>query len=61
VYDETYNGEVACTTITGAGKAMTLYFSYDRPPRAEFQSKMDYLFKWTSADTYFSGMLRGIM
>lgn len=61
VYDETYNGEVACTTITGAGKAMTLYFSYDRPPRAEFQSKMDYLLKWTSADTYFSGMLRGIM
>lgn len=61
VYDDSYNGEIACTTITGAGKAMTLYFSYERPPRAVFQSKMDYLLKWTSADTYFSAMLRGIM
>ena len=61
IFDESYNGEVACTTITGFGKAITLYFSYDRPPRASFQSKMDYLLKWTSADTYFSGMLRGVM
>ena len=61
VYDEQYDGEVSCTTITGAGRAITLYFSYDRPPRAQFQSKTDYLLKWTSSDTYFSGMLRGIM
>lgn len=61
VYDEQYDGEVSCTTITGAGKAITLYFSYERPPRASFQSKTDYLLKWTSSDTYFSGMLRGIM
>ncbi len=61
VYEEGYNGEVSCITVTGAKKATTLYFSYDRPPKALFQSKTDYLLKWTSSDTYFSGMLRGIM
>lgn len=61
VYEDEYNGEVSCTTITGPGRAITLFFSYDRPPRASFQSKTDYLLKWTSSDTYFSGMLRGIM
>lgn len=61
VYDDSYNGEVACTTVTGEGKAMTLFFSYNKPPRAWYESKFDYLLKWTSADTYFSAMLRGIM
>ncbi len=61
VYEERYNGEVACTTVTGEETAMTLYFSYDKPPRAWYESRFDYLLKWTSADTYFSGMLRGIM
>ncbi len=61
VYDESYNGEVACTTVTGEGTAMTLYFSYNKPPRAWYESKFDYLLKWTSADTYFTAMLRGIM
>ncbi|MCL4340623.1 MAG: NAD(P)/FAD-dependent oxidoreductase [Candidatus Thermoplasmatota archaeon] len=61
VYEDAYNGEVACTTVTGEQTAMTLYFSYSKPPRAWYESKFDYLLKWTSADTYFSGMLRGIM
>lgn len=61
VSEEIYDGSVACTTVTGDEKAFTLYFSYNRPPRAVFQSKLDYLLKWTSADTYFSGMLRGVM
>lgn len=61
VAEELYDGSVACTTVTGDQKAFTLYFSYDRPPRAVFQSKLDYILKWTSADTYFSGMLRGVM
>lgn len=61
VYDDSYNGEVACTTVTGDQTAMTLYFSYSKPPRAWYESRFDYLLKWTSADTYFSGMLRGIM
>lgn len=61
VAEELYDGSVACTTVTGDEKAFTLYFSYTRPPRALFQSKMDYILKWTSADTYFSGMLRGVM
>ncbi len=58
---ESYNGEVACTTITGGQQAITLFFSYNKPPRANFQSKSDYFLKWTSSDTYFSAMLRGIM
>lgn len=61
VSEAMYDGAVACTTVTGDEKAFTLYFSYDRPPRALFQSKLDYILKWTSADTYFSGMLRGVM
>lgn len=61
VAEEQYDGSVACTTVTGDEKAFTLYFSYTRPPRAVFQSKLDYILKWTSADTYFSGMLRGVM
>ncbi|MCL4420363.1 MAG: NAD(P)/FAD-dependent oxidoreductase [Candidatus Thermoplasmatota archaeon] len=61
VYFESYDGAVACTTVTGPGEAITLYFTYEHPPRANFNSKMDYLLKWTSADTYFSGMVRGIM
>lgn len=61
VAEELYDGSVACTTVTGDQKAFTLYFSYTRPPRAMFQSKLDYILKWTSADTYFSGMIRGVM
>ncbi len=61
VSEAEYDGSVACTTVTGDEKAFTLYFSYTRPPRAVFQSKLDYILKWTSADTYFSGMLRGVM
>ncbi len=61
VSDDKYDGSVACTTVTGDERAMTLYFSYNKPPRAVAQSKLDYLLKWTSADTYFSAMLRGVM
>lgn len=61
VSEEVYDGSVACTTVTGDERAFTLYFSYDRPPRAMYQSKLDFLLKWTSADTYFSAMLRGVM
>lgn len=61
VSEASYDGSVACTTVTGDERAFTLYFSYDRPPRAAYQSKLDFLLKWTSADTYFSAMLRGVM
>ena len=61
VYEKEYKGEVACTTVTGGERAITLFFTYEKPPRASFQSKTDFLLKWTSSDTYFSGMLRGIM
>lgn len=61
ISEEAYDGSVACTTVTGDEKAFTLYFSYDRPPKAMFQSKSDYVLKWTSSDTYFSAMLRGVL
>lgn len=61
ISEEEYDGSVACTTVTGDERAFTLYFSYDRPPRASYQSKLDYLLKWTSSDTYFSAMIRGVM
>lgn len=61
VSEAEYDGSVACTTVTGDEKAFTLFFAYNRPPRALFQSKLDYILKWTSSDTYFSAMLRGVM
>jgi sulfide:quinone oxidoreductase len=61
VYEQDYNGECACYTITGVNEAISLWFSYEKEAKANFKSKLDYIFKWTSADTYFSGMVRGIM
>ncbi|MEM0155231.1 MAG: FAD/NAD(P)-binding oxidoreductase [Thermoplasmataceae archaeon] len=61
VYEDDYNGECACYTITGVNEAISLWFSYEKNAKANFKSKLDYIFKWTSADTYFSGMVRGIM
>ncbi|MCL4328083.1 MAG: NAD(P)/FAD-dependent oxidoreductase [Candidatus Thermoplasmatota archaeon] len=58
---ESYGGEVACTTITSGSRAITLFFSYNKPPRVNYESKSDYFLKWTSSDTYFTGMIRGIM
>ncbi len=60
LYDEVYDGSIACTTATGYERAITLYFTYNKPPRANFDSKMDYFLKWQSADTFFSSMVRGI-
>lgn len=54
-----YDGEVSCFTVTGANRGMTLHFYYGRPPRASFSSSIDYILKFTSADTYFTTMLRG--
>lgn len=61
ISEDKYDGSVACTTVTGDEEAFTLFFSYDKPPRAQFQSKTDYVLKWTSSDTYFSAMLRGVL
>lgn len=54
-----YDGEVSCFTVTGKDKGMTLHFYYGRAPRASFSSSIDYILKFTSADTYFTTMLRG--
>ncbi len=60
VYNELYEGDVACTTVTGYEKGLTLYFNYGKPPRANYDSKLDYFLKWQSGDTFFSSMLRGV-
>lgn len=60
-YDEEYNGDVYWTTMVGNDRALSLYFSYNKEPRVSFASKADYLLKWASSDTYFSGVLRGIL
>lgn len=54
-----YNGEVSCFTVTGEGRGMTLHFYYGVPPRASMASASDYILKFSSADTYFTTMLRG--
>lgn len=61
VYDDFYNGENCCPPFISREKSVSLYMSYGRPPRGYYPSKLDFLFKWTSSDTYFSGMLRGIL
>lgn len=60
LYDEIYDGSVACTSLTGYEYGITLNFNYNNPPKAKFDSKFDYLLKWQSADTFFSIMARGI-
>lgn len=60
IYNEVYDGSVACTTVTGYERGVTLYFTYTKPPKAKFDSKTDYLFKYQSADTFFSSMIRGV-
>lgn len=60
-YQSEYNGDVYWTTLVGDDRALSLYFSYTKEPRVSFASKADYLLKWASADTYFSGMIRGIL
>ncbi len=54
-----YNGEVSCFTVTGKNSGLTLHFYYGVPPRASFSSSLDYMLKFSSADTYFTTMLRG--
>lgn len=60
LYNEIYDGSVACTSLTGYERGITLNFTYNSPPKAKFDSKFDYLLKWQSADTFFSIMARGI-
>lgn len=60
-YDQEYGGDVYWTTMVGDDRALSLYFSYTKEPRVSFASKADYLLKWASSDTYFSGVLRGIL
>lgn len=61
VYDDHYSGENCCPPFISRNKSVSLYMSYDRAPRGYYPSKLDFLFKWTSSDTYFTGMLRGLL
>lgn len=59
--EEGYSGLVECFVETGMEKGMTLYYSHSMPPKVRFTSKFDHFLKWSSSDTYFSGMLRGLL
>lgn len=56
-----YDGIISCFAETGMERGITMYYSHSMAPKANFTSKFDHLLKWTSADTYFSGMLRGLL
>lgn len=59
--EEGYDGIAECFVETGMEKGITLYYSHSKPPKAKFTSKFDHFLKWSSSDTYFSGMLRGTL
>ncbi len=59
--EEGYNGMIACFAETGMERGISMYYSHHIPPKTSFTSKVDHIFKWTSSDTYFTGMLRGIL
>ncbi len=58
---EGYDGTILCFVEAGMEKAVTLYYTHQSPPRALFTSKLDHLLKWTSTDTYFASMVRGLV
>ncbi|KAA8921971.1 NAD(P)/FAD-dependent oxidoreductase [Thermoplasma sp.] len=59
--DERYDGFVECIIETGFGKAVTLYYSHQKPPRVNFVSSTDHFLKYGSTETYFGSMLRGMV
>ena len=56
-----YDGVISCFAETGMKRGITMYYSHSMEPKVNFTSRVDHLLKWSSADTYFSGMLRGIL
>ena len=56
-----YDGVISCFAETGMERGITMYYSHSMEPKVNFTSRVDHLLKWSSADTYFSGMLRGIL
>ena len=61
VYENEYNGENCCPPFISKETSISMYMSYGRAPRGYVPSKLDFLFKYTSSETYFTGMLRGVL
>lgn len=59
--EEGFNGIIACFAETGMERGISMYYSHTMAPKTSFTSKVDHILKWTSSDTYFSAMLRGIL
>lgn len=59
--EDGYDGIIACFAETGMDRGISMYYSHKMQPKAAFTSKVDHFLKWTSSDTYFSAMLRGIL
>ena len=56
-----YDGKLSVTTLTGSDTAFTVHSSYDKVPGPTIPNKSDFLLKYTSSDTYFSSLIRGVL
>ncbi|MHB8560458.1 MAG: NAD(P)/FAD-dependent oxidoreductase [Thermoplasmataceae archaeon] len=61
LFETDYDGKLSVTTLTGMDTAFTVHCSYDRVPDPTIPSKSDFLLKYTSSDTYFSSLIRGVL
>lgn len=61
VYEDDYNGENCCPPFMSRNTSISVFMSYSKAPRGYAPSKLDFLFKYTSSETYFTGMLRGML
>ena len=61
LYETDYDGKLSLTTLTGSDTAFTVHSSYDKVPGPTIPNKSDFLLKYTSSDTYFSSLIRGVL
>ncbi|WP_393970750.1 FAD/NAD(P)-binding oxidoreductase [Oxyplasma meridianum] len=61
LYDFEYDGKLSLTTLAGIDKAFTVHSSYEKIPNTTIPNKSDFLLKYTSSDTYFSSLVRGVL
>jgi len=61
LYDFEYDGKLSVTTLAGMDTAFTVHSSYENVPNPTVPNKSDFLLKYTSSDTYFSSLIRGVL
>ena len=61
LYDFEYDGKSSITTLAGMNTAFTVHCSYENVPNPTIPNKSDFLLKYTSSDTYFSSLIRGVL